>query len=213
MLPHHNHPRELYSVKVAGRGIKKFQLTVSPKDNKTPEEVKNLLKAKVKPTEIGVGITSLRPLKDGRMRIEAGSKREIEKLGEQIGENCGEELEVRINRLRNPRLVLLGIPQETTTENVKETLIMLNPELNLQDAILDPKFSYTTKRGNRNLVIEVDSRTRNRLLQSKVKMGWAVCKVDDYVMAKRCFKCSRYNHTHRDCKGEETCPLCTETRG
>jgi hypothetical protein len=40
-------------------------------------------------------------------------------------------------------------------------------------------------------------------------LGWAICKVDDCVTAKRCFHCSRYNHTYKECKGEETCPLCT----
>jgi hypothetical protein len=35
----------------------------------------------VNTTEIKVGITSLRPLKDGRIIIEAGTKQEIETLG------------------------------------------------------------------------------------------------------------------------------------
>jgi hypothetical protein len=73
----------------------------------------------VNPTEIRVGITSLRPLKDGRIRIEAGSKKGIEKLREKIGEKCGEELDVKIQRLRNPRLVMLGIPEKTTMENAR----------------------------------------------------------------------------------------------
>jgi hypothetical protein len=41
---------------------------------------------------------------------------------------------------------MLGIPEETATENARETLMRQNPELNLHDAILDPKYSYTTKR-------------------------------------------------------------------
>jgi hypothetical protein len=83
-----------------------------------------------------------------------------------------------------------------------------NPELNLEDAILDRKYSYTTKSCNRNMVIEVDSRTRIKLLQTRVKMEWMVCKLNDYIVAKRCLRCSRYNHSHKECKGEETCPLC-----
>jgi hypothetical protein len=125
-------------------------------------------------TEIKVGITTLRLLKDRRIIIEAGSKKEIDTLGEKMGEKCGEELYVKIQRLRNPRLVMLGIPEQTTMGNARETLMKQNPELNLDDAILDPKYSYTTKSGNRNLVIEVDSRTRIKLLQTRVNMGWTV---------------------------------------
>lgn len=36
-----------------------------------------------------------------------------------------------------------------------------------------------------------------------------VCKIEDYLVATRCFKCLRFNHRHCDCRGEETCPLCT----
>jgi hypothetical protein len=42
----------------------------------------------VNPAEIKVGITLLRSLRDGRVIIEAASKKEIETLGENIGEKC-----------------------------------------------------------------------------------------------------------------------------
>jgi len=57
-------------------------------------------------------------------------------------------------------------------------------------------------------VIEVGPDTRRKLLQNKLKIGWQICNVADYLVAMRCFKCSRFNHRHKDCKGEETCPLC-----
>ena len=79
---------------------------------------------------------------------------------------------------------MLGIPEEMAMGNVRETLMKQNPEINLSDRILEPKFCYTTKRGNRNLVIEVDSTTRIKLLQTRVQMGWTVCKLDDFIVAK-----------------------------
>jgi len=201
VLPTHNHPQKIYSEAVIRQAELKFLLTVKSKEIKTPEEIKSLLKTQVNPTEIKVGITSIKPLRDGRIIIEAGSKDEIEKLGEQIGEKCGDELEVKIQRLRNPRLVMLSIPEEVTMENVRETLMKQNPEINLNDRMLEHKFCYTTKRGNRNLVIELDSSTRIELLQTTVKMGWTVCKLDDYIAAKRRFRCSRYNHIRQYAKG------------
>ena len=101
---------------------------------------------------------------------------------------------------------MLSIPDEITMENVRETLMKQNPEINLNDRISEPKFCYTTKRGN--LVIEVDSSTRIKLLQTRVKMGWTVCKLEDYIAEKWYFRCSRYNHTQTVCKGEEACPMC-----
>jgi hypothetical protein len=63
------------------------------------------------------------------------------------------------------------------------------------------------QRNIRNLVMEVGAQTRKLLLQKKVKLVWLICKSEDYVVATRCFKCSRFNHRFRDCRGEETCPL------
>jgi len=40
----------------------------------------------VNPAEIKVGITSLRTLRDGRVLIEAGSKNEVDAIGDKIRE-------------------------------------------------------------------------------------------------------------------------------
>jgi hypothetical protein len=56
--------------------------------------------------------------------------------------------------------------------------------------------------------VEVEAQTRKLLLQKKVKLGWLLCKIDDYLVANRCFKCSGFNYRFSECRGEETCPLC-----
>jgi hypothetical protein len=56
--------------------------------------------------------------------------------------------------------------------------------------------------------MEVGAQARKQLLQKKVKLGWLICKIEEYIAANRCFKCSRFNRRFRDCRGEETCPLC-----
>ena len=112
---------------------------------------------------------ALETLRDGRILIEAGSKKEIEALGEKIQERCGEELEINIQKLLNTRLVMLNIPSDITLENVKETLTQQNTELNLKDGNIDSKFSYTTKRGIKNLVIEIDSNNRKNYYKTGSK--------------------------------------------
>ena len=60
--------------------------------------VQNLLKEKVKLTDIKVGVQSLKTLRDGRVIIEVGSKKEMELLEEGIREGCGEKLETNIQK-------------------------------------------------------------------------------------------------------------------
>jgi len=56
-----------------------------------------------------------------------------------------------------------------------------------------------TKKEMRNMVIEVDPSTRGKLMTNRIKLGWAICRVDDYIVAKKCYRCSRYNHTFQEC--------------
>ena len=73
---------------------------------------------------------------------------------------------------------------------------------------MTPKYIYTNKSKNRNLVMEVDPTTRTKLLTNKVKLGWLICYVGDYIHITLCYNCCKYEHKAKDCKGEETCPLC-----
>ena len=62
-------------------------------------------------------------------------------------------------------MVLLGIPEDITTENIETTLAKPNPELDIKEGDIRAKFSYNTKRETKNLVIEVDSGTRKKLIK------------------------------------------------
>ena len=117
-------------------------------------------------------------------------------------------MEANIHKLRNPRLVIFNIPEDISTGNLEDTLRAQNPDRNLKKGDINARFSYVTKKQIRNLVMEVGAQTRKLLLQKKVKLGWLICKIEDYLVANRCSKCSRFNHRFRECRGEETYPLC-----
>ena len=88
MLPPHKHElkqnRTLYSDIPAGREEKKFTLTLRTKDNHTLEEIIRVLKQKVNPAELQVGITSLKTMRD-RILIEASSKTDKHTGGQDTG--------------------------------------------------------------------------------------------------------------------------------
>ena len=86
-----------------------------------------------------------------------------------------------------------------------------NPEIITNDEIIEAKFRFKNKRGPYNIVIDVVPQTRKQILQAKLMIGWDICRAADYLFPTRCFKCSRFNHKHSECKGKDTSPHSTGT--
>ena len=181
---------------------------MKPNDNTTVEEIKKLLRTKIDPVNMKIGIRTFKSLKNGNVLVEADSKEEIEILNTQIPGKCGDGLEVNVQKRRNPRLIIYNTPEAVTPEHAEDIILAQNPGLKLQEGDIQTKFAFKTKRNIRNMVIEVNPQTRRQLLQNKLKLGWMLCNIDDYVSISRCFNYSRYNHRHTECRSEETCLLC-----
>jgi len=145
---------------------------------------------------MNLGVKSFKSLKYGRILIETRTSEEANLLSS-IRDKCGNDLEVTVPKLRNPRMVIHNVPQDINVENLEETIMTQNPELGLIQGDIAAKFSFRTKQGRVNMVIEVCSGTRKKPLHTKLKLGWLMCSTDDYLVARRCFKCSRFNHTPR----------------
>ena len=113
--------RRLYSEALTSRiAPSRFKLTVKPKEPIPPESIKGLLKAKINPTKIRVGINTLRTQWNGQVLIESGSRKELEAIEKDIKEKCGDKLEVNAHKLRSPRLVILNIPEDISVANVAD---------------------------------------------------------------------------------------------
>jgi aconitase B len=79
-----------------------------------------------------IRIKTLNSLKDGRVLIEVGSEDETNLLRTNISAKYVEVLEVNVQKLRKPRLIVRNIPQDIKVENIEETMLAQNPELNME---------------------------------------------------------------------------------
>jgi hypothetical protein len=213
--PSHIEKKRPYSEAVIGNRQKTaeqktFKLTIKSKSSHSIEHMMTLVKTKVNPVDMKLGITAFKGLRNGRLLIETQSKKEIDALSNTINEVCGEELEASTPRRRNPRLIIYNVPDEVNMENAKELIIKQNSELCIGNDDITPKYLFKDKRKANNLVIEVNSTTRMKFLRNKMKLGWYMCNVDDYIKINRCYNCSKYNHRAQECKSDLTCPICAE---
>jgi len=200
--------KKLFSEALCGKIEARHKLTVKPRHSHSTDEIKRLIKSKIDPVNMKIGIRTFKSLKNGNVLIEADSKEEIETLNSQIRDICGDQPEINVQKRRNPRLIIYNVPDAVTHENAEDIMPAQNPDLKLQKGDIKIKFIFKTKRNTTNLVVEVNEQTRRQKVQNKLNLEWMICSIDDYVSVNRCFKCSRNNHRHTECKSEETCPLC-----
>ena len=201
---------KLYSevVRTEGRREKRYRLMVTSRTNHSGDAIKTFIKTSVNPTSMKVDICALMSLRDGRVIMETKSKEDIELLCTNINDKCSQLLDAKVQKPRNPRIVIYNIPEEVNAENAEQVITTQNLELMLNAGEVVPKFTYRGKRNNMNMFIEVDPQTCQKILSTKLKIGWHICNTRDYIVVNRCNKCSRFNHKASDCRGKETCPLC-----
>jgi hypothetical protein len=130
---------KLYSEVVQGKTTQKtFKVTVASRDKQTADTIIEVLKSKINPTEMNVGIRSIKTLRDGKVQLETGSIQEAEDLMNSIRDNIGDAMETNIQKPIKPRLKIHNIPEEITTDNIEATLIAQNPDIGLEKVEIAP---------------------------------------------------------------------------
>ena len=91
--------------------------------NQPTEAINELLKTKINPTEINLGVNTFKSPSTRSVLIKTKSKEEIDKLETEINTKCEGELEENIHKMRKPRPVIFNIPEEICTKNLDHTLM------------------------------------------------------------------------------------------
>ncbi|KOC58584.1 Gag-Pol polyprotein [Habropoda laboriosa] len=67
-------------------------------------------------------------------------------------------------------------------------------------------------RTDRNIVIEVSSIIRNRMInKGSIYIGFGSCRVEDHLRVIQCYKCAKFGHIAKDCRQEhQTCGKCMQ---
>jgi len=68
--------------------------------------MKRLIKSKINPVNMKIGIRTFKSFKNGNILIVADSKEEKDTLNSQIRDICGDYLETNVHKIRNPRLII-----------------------------------------------------------------------------------------------------------
>ncbi|CAL7932859.1 unnamed protein product [Xylocopa violacea] len=190
---------------------------IRPKDTAkytNSEETKRALIDLVSPKEDNLQVKNVRRIQGSAIIVETAKSSNVHSLiaNEKL-KTAG--LVVDVPAKKSPRIIIYGAPRR---ENDMETL----------QAIIDQNFSEQEKKkyaqqtkiafktGNKNnkdscnIVLETSKEAREILIKKeRIYIMWQCCRVQDYIVATRCYKCQGYGHTTKHCRSEgDVCGHC-----
>lgn len=90
-----------YAAAIQEMKVKTYKMTVKSRSTHLPDTIKQILKTKINPGEINVGVNTVKSF-NGGVLIEMNSKEEIKVLDKEIQAKCGDEPEAHVHMLRKP---------------------------------------------------------------------------------------------------------------
>lgn len=193
----------------ASRRRKQHVLAVYPNKEKESQATKKAIQECINPTEINIGIKKVKHIRKGGILIETDKEEDIEALLKEFAEQdlLKREYKAEKPKKRLPQIICFNITEDIDRESLVEKLKTQNEVL--KDAEhLKAVHSYKTKRGA-NWIIETDTITFDSISNlRKLIVGWQRVDFKENKRATQCFKCWRYGHIAKHCRGNECCANC-----
>ncbi|CAL7932836.1 unnamed protein product, partial [Xylocopa violacea] len=178
------------------------------------EETKRAVIKLISPKEENLQVKNVRRVQGNAVIVETAKSSNVQTLikNEKL-KTAG--LLVDVPTKKSPRVIIYGAPR---TEDDKEILqAIFEQNFNEQER---KKYSQQTKiafkTGNKNnknscnIVVETSKDVRELLIKKeRLYIMWQCCKVQDYIVATRCYKCQGHGHTTKYCRSEvDICGHC-----
>jgi len=177
------------------------------------EDMAKDFRAAVNPSTSGWQIVGMRRRGKGAVVLETPST-DAAKVVAEDPVIVEKGLKARVVGPRNPRLIMYDVPREVTIECIRKCLVLQNGFATLEER-LNSEFMLSFLKGPRssprvNYVVEVSPAIRNELLKlGRVFIEFSSCRVEDFCMVSRCFKCQGLGHVAKTCRAESfTCRHC-----
>lgn len=186
-------------------------IIVEANKNENNTNIKEELKKKIDPSSLEVGVTMGKTTRNGGLVIRCENNAACEKVKNKIQEEMGQNFNVKMAKKNNPLIKVAGINVEENTEDLVQKIVKQNKLEEHANFVIDLKKKMKPFNYRFNAILEVDGKTFKSILETgKIKIGWSICSVSEYIKVTRCYKCSQYGHIAKYCNNKLTCPKCAE---
>lgn len=186
----------------------KQSVRVIPRDGKENVNTIKMIKSKVDPKDLDIGITGIKSLNRGGVIIECENREDANKLIERI-KDIDEFKDHTCEKMekRKPQLVLYNVDPEIDSIQLIEQIYDYNEEISNVGEI-QIKYNYKGRNGN-NWIISLNPNDFRKIIRKKkLKIKWSVVEIKEYLKPMLCYKCGRFGHISKYCKNESKCLNC-----
>lgn len=175
------------------------------------EATKRDIKSKIDILKLGVGITKMKKVTRGAVVVGCENKIQADKLKKEAAKDLGEKYIVQEPMKKKLKIRIFDVDKEDS-DNEQDFWRKVEEQNGCGQNTFDGKIVHKAtnpKTKGVTMIVEVNAKTREQFLElGRVKIGWKMCRVQDYIGILRCFKCCGYYHFAKDCTKKETCGNC-----
>lgn len=181
---------------------------IKPKNQQSSNQTMNHLKNNVSRNDFNA--CGVRNIKGGGILISCDSKQNTMQTKESIEAKIGDQYEVKLPKMKSPRLKILGIKDKLNDNEIIKCLKEHNEYLQyanimVKTVIKRDKYNTTLY----DVIIEIEDQYYDIIMKTKkVYIGWHSYNVVEHMHIIRCFKCCGFNHRAAECKNKLACAKC-----
>lgn len=186
------------------------KVVVKSVDKKNFVDLKKISK-KCNPGQLNVNINNVREDKDkGFVSITCECEKDADVLKNELTKKLGPTCEVNKTNLRSPKIKIVGIQDSCDGDYLQKVIIDRNglgeDDLKIVYLRQNQKNKTTTAYAEVSPVA-----FQSIMAYGRVRLEWQACKVYEDFNINRCFKCSGYNHSAKNCSRQSCCSKCSST--
>lgn len=184
-------------------------LMIKPKSIQDPKKTREEIERSIDPTQLKVGIRSVRTTKQGTMIVKCATKHEIDVLKEAAENSLKDIYEIETPRMRSPRIKIVGFTGEQTAEEIERCIRRQNDWIADHDK-LEVTFLKKIKKKNETVIFaECSPGLFNKMMRAKrLFIDWTRYPVYEDLTVTRCFNCQGFYHKSSGCNKKKTCSSC-----
>lgn len=162
----------------------------------------------VSPSVLEVGISEVRPVKEGGVVIKCNSKEEINRVKTVVEKKLGKNYKINTPDLKNPHIKIVDIDSEMKDEELLDNIKRQNLFLNHNLVSLNVRV-IKKMRSKWMAIVECDPESFKKIMKENgLYINWSRCRVYEYVSVLRCFKCGGFGHKVEQCINKSRCTHC-----